>query len=375
MKCARTHSVFTQLDGFPSPRGLHSSRVQPLRPARLNATAPGGSSARRTPGGRGSGRLPRAGSCRRRSRHRRRSHHAATARRPPPPHEWPPASAAAESPPPTASRRRPPHRRSAATTGAASCPGDRRRTRTASAAARRPRTPARSTATTTHDEHDDDDRCPSVLTSFRSPEARSPVRPVSCRGMPAAPRPKADLSNSRASAQDGAHEPRDDRCSTAAWPPSAPRSSPRCRRWPCAPGRSTSARASPTPTAPRRCARPRSAALRDGRGNQYPPGPGIPELRTAIADAPAARLRPGLRPRHRGAGHRGRHRGHRRRAARPAGAGRRGHRPGAVLRLVRGLHRDGGRHPRPGHACARTTGRLPASTWTSCAPRSPPAPG
>src|SRR5262245_19736144 len=25
-------------------------------------------------------------------------------------------------------------------------------------------------------------------------------------------------------------------------------------------------------------------ALRDGRGNQYPPGPGVPELRSAIAD-------------------------------------------------------------------------------------------
>ena len=25
-------------------------------------------------------------------------------------------------------------------------------------------------------------------------------------------------------------------------------------------------------------------ALRDGRGNQYPPGPGVPELRTAIAE-------------------------------------------------------------------------------------------
>src|SRR6476469_8342091 len=25
-------------------------------------------------------------------------------------------------------------------------------------------------------------------------------------------------------------------------------------------------------------------ALREGRGNQYPPGPGIPELRTAISD-------------------------------------------------------------------------------------------
>src|SRR3954466_6988358 len=25
-------------------------------------------------------------------------------------------------------------------------------------------------------------------------------------------------------------------------------------------------------------------ALRDGRGNQYPPGPGVPELRAAVAD-------------------------------------------------------------------------------------------
>ncbi|MEV6393994.1 pyridoxal phosphate-dependent aminotransferase [Streptomyces sp. NPDC051907] len=30
-------------------------------------------------------------------------------------------------------------------------------------------------------------------------------------------------------------------------------------------------------------------ALRDGRGNQYPPGPGVPELRTAIADHQALR--------------------------------------------------------------------------------------
>ena len=67
-------------------------------------------------------------------------------------------------------------------------------------------------------------------------------------------------------------------------------------------------------------------ALRDGRGNQYPPGPGVPELRTADRRAPAALLRPGLRPRHRGAGHRGRDRGHRRRDAGPAGARRRGHR-------------------------------------------------
>jgi N-succinyldiaminopimelate aminotransferase len=30
-------------------------------------------------------------------------------------------------------------------------------------------------------------------------------------------------------------------------------------------------------------------ALRDGRGNQYPPGPGVPELRTAIAEHQSAR--------------------------------------------------------------------------------------
>ena len=63
---------------------------------------------------------------------------------------------------------------------------------------------------------------------------------------------------------------------------SRPRSSPRCPRWPRAPARSTSARASRTPTARRRCSRPPSRAIRGGR-NQYPPGPGIPELRTAIA--------------------------------------------------------------------------------------------
>ena len=38
-------------------------------------------------------------------------------------------------------------------------------------------------------------------------------------------------------------------------------------------------------------------AIRAGH-NQYPPAIGIPELRHAIAAAPAAALRPGLRPRH-----------------------------------------------------------------------------
>jgi N-succinyldiaminopimelate aminotransferase len=37
-------------------------------------------------------------------------------------------------------------------------------------------------------------------------------------------------------------------------------------------------------------------ALRDGRGNQYPPGPGVPELRTAIADHQARRYGLSLDP-------------------------------------------------------------------------------
>ncbi len=51
----------------------------------------------------------------------------------------------------------------------------------------------------------------------------------------------------------------------------------------CARARSTSARASPTPTAPRRSREAAVDAIRAGH-NQYPPGIGIPELRQAIAD-------------------------------------------------------------------------------------------
>ncbi|MGP3984068.1 pyridoxal phosphate-dependent aminotransferase [Streptomyces sp. KR80] len=39
-------------------------------------------------------------------------------------------------------------------------------------------------------------------------------------------------------------------------------------------------------------------ALRDGRGNQYPPGPGVPELRTAIADHQQRRYGLGFDPDH-----------------------------------------------------------------------------
>ena len=46
--------------------------------------------------------------------------------------------------------------------------------------------------------------------------------------------------------------------------------------------RSTSGRASRTPTARRRCSTRPSRRSRSGR-NQYPPGPGIPELRAAVA--------------------------------------------------------------------------------------------
>ena len=56
-------------------------------------------------------------------------------------------------------------------------------------------------------------------------------------------------------------------------PGSAPRSSPRCRRSPWRPARSTSGRAFPTPTGRTRCSMLRSPAIRAGV-NQYPPGPG-----------------------------------------------------------------------------------------------------
>src|SRR5215467_209956 len=39
----------------------------------------------------------------------------------------------------------------------------------------------------------------------------------------------------------------------------------------------------PDTDGPREIAEAAAAAILDGRGNQYPPGPGIPELRQAIA--------------------------------------------------------------------------------------------
>jgi N-succinyldiaminopimelate aminotransferase len=98
---------------------------------------------------------------------------------------------------------------------------------------------------------------------------------------------------------------------------SAPPSSPRCRPSPWPPGRSTSARASPTPTDPRRCSTPPSTRIRAGSTSTRP-GPGMPVLRQAIAAHQQRFYGLDLRPRPRGAGHRRRHRGARRRAARHA---------------------------------------------------------
>ncbi len=106
------------------------------------------------------------------------------------------------------------------------------------------------------------------------------------------------------------------------------------------------------------------AAIANGQ-NQYPPGPGIPELRQAVAAAPEAVLRHRARPRLRSADHRGRDRGDRVGAARARRCRRRSDHVRALLRLVRGGRRPGRRqaaddHParsgldvRPGRAARR----------------------
>ena len=139
---------------------------------------------------------------------------------------------------------------------------------------------------------------------------------------------------------------------------SARRSSPRCRRSPSPPARSTSARGSPTPTARPRCSTPRSTPSARGV-NQYPPGLGHARC---CAQAIAAHQRRfyGLdaRPRHRGARHRRRHRGARRRAARDARHRRRGRRVRADVRQLPGVHRARRcRAPCPSCCARRPTGR------------------
>ena len=117
---------------------------------------------------------------------------------------------------------------------------------------------------------------------------------------------------------------------------------------------------------------------RRGRGDPHRPQP-VPARprhpRTAPGDrrAPAAPLRPRLRPRHRGARHRRRHRGHRRRVARARRTGRRGRGLRAVLRLLRRLHRARRRIAPHGHV-RRATATAGRSTPPRSTPRSPHAP-
>ena len=123
----------------------------------------------------------------------------------------------------------------------------------------------------------------------------------------------------------------------------APRSSPRCPRWPSPPGRSTSARASRTPTGRARSSRPPSTALRSGAATSTRPARASPNCARAIAEhgrrfygldydpdtevlvttgateAIAAAVLGLVEP------------------------GRRGHRARALLRLLRREHRDGRR--------------------------------
>ncbi len=81
---------------------------------------------------------------------------------------------------------------------------------------------------------------------------------------------------------DSGRWPHPARAPPAACRTSRRRSSRRCPRWPCAPARSTSARGSPTWTGQPAVVEAAVEALRAGR-NQYAPGPGVPELRAAVA--------------------------------------------------------------------------------------------
>ena len=189
-------------------------------------------------------------------------------------------------------------------------------------------------------------------TSITAPAFRSPLQtprgPCVTWGCPRVSPLKAELRKSRGSAQDDGHDlqrkPR---------PHPSPRAQPAARRVRhhdlrrdvgarrAAPGRSTWARVSRTPTAPRRSARPRSRRCATAGATSTRRAPASPSCAPRSPTHQRRFYGLGVRPGHRGAGHRGRHRGHRRVAAGAAGAGRRGGRARAVLRLVRGLHRDG----------------------------------
>ena len=155
---------------------------------------------------------------------------------------------------------------------------------------------------------------------------------------------------------------------------SGPRSSPRCRRSRCAPARSTSARASPTPTARPSCSRPRASAIARRASTSTRPGRGIAGAAAGDRRRTSARFY-GLdvRPRHRGAGHHRGDRGDRRRVLALRRARRRGGRARAVLRLVR---RRRSRWParRPASVTLRAA-RLPARPRRAARRRSARGPG
>ena len=204
----------------------------------------------------------------------------------------------------------------------------------------------------------------------RRRRARPAARP---RGERRGARPRRLLrgrhATTSARSSTGGCRPRHDRRPrrTAGWPASARRSSPRCPRWPRAPARSTSARASRTPTGRAEVLEAAVAAIRAGH-NQYPPGTGHPaRCGPAIAAHQRRFYGTELDPDGEVLVTDGRHRGDRRRAARAVRAGRRGRHLRALLRLLRRLHRAGRRRAARRSRCARPTTR---STPTRSPPRS-----
>lgn len=227
----------------------------------------------------------------------------------------------------------------------------------------------------------------SRITTKTNPMSATSLTPRSSRGSgipasrvkgkcPQAARPKAHLRKSRGCPQDDDHE------HTREQRPPLPEPPPGGLRHDDLRGDVGAGHAhrfdQPRPGLPRH-RRPgadrRGGLPRGPHGTRQPVPAGPGRTGTAHRDrrAPAALLRARPRPRHRGPRHGGRHGGHRRRPPRPPGTGRRGHRPGAVLRLVRGLHRHGRARYASPSPCARTPEPSP-STWTNCAPPSPRAP-
>ena len=159
-------------------------------------------------------------------------------------------------------------------------------------------------------------------------------------------------------------------CSSRAWRRSRPRSSPRCPRSPCAPGRSTSGRASRTPTARPRCW-PTSPRTSPAASTSTRPASGVPALRTAVAEHQkrfwGLDVDPDTVLVTTGATEAIAVRG-----ARAVRAGRRGRHLPALLRLLRRDDRALRRRRCGPSRCGRRTS---PSTRTSCAPRSRPARG